>query len=84
MNHKRKCIACGEFKEKNELIKITKEYQSGNIVVQPDSKTFGRSAYVCINEQCIENALKKNKINKFLKTSLNFDKNAVYEELNKK
>ena len=69
MEHKRKCVGCGELKPRQELIKITKEYKSGNVVVQPDSNTFGRSVYLCYNENCINTALKKNRLNKALKTN---------------
>ena len=64
----RKCVGCGEFKPRKEMIKITKEFQSGEVILNPDSKTFGRSAYLCYNQSCIEQALKKNKINKVLRT----------------
>ena len=69
MEHKRKCIACGELKPREELIKITKEHKSGNIVIQPDSTTFGRSVYLCYNQECINTVLKKG-INKPLKASI--------------
>lgn len=69
MINKRKCIACGELKNRKELIKITKEHNSGDIVVQPNSKTFGRSVYLCYNENCINTALKKG-VNKLLKTNI--------------
>ena len=69
MEQKRKCIACGELKSRKDLIKITKEHKSGNLVVQPDSKTFGRSVYLCYNENCINTALKKG-VNKLLKTNI--------------
>lgn len=69
MEQIRKCIACGEMKPKSELIKITKEYITGDIVVQPNSKTFGRSVYLCYNENCINTALKKG-VNKTLKTNI--------------
>ena len=68
MEPKRKCIACGNIKFRSELIKITKEHTSGNIVIQPNSKIFGRSAYLCYNKDCINMAFKKNRINKMLKT----------------
>ena len=77
MEHKRKCIACGEIKNRSELIKITKEYTGGNVVIQPNSKTFGRSVYLCYNESCINMAFKKNKINKVLKTGENIDKDVL-------
>ena len=66
---KRKCIGCGEYKEAEKLIKITKEYTSGNIVIEPDSKTFGRSVYLCYNQECINTVIKKG-INKTLKVNL--------------
>ena len=64
----RKCVGCGELKPRENLIKITKDYKDGNIVIEPDSKTFGRSAYLCYNQSCIEAALKKSKLNKALRT----------------
>ena len=65
----RKCVGCGELKTRKNLIKITKDYKDGNIVIEPDSKTFGRSAYLCYNQSCIEAALKKSKLNKVLRTN---------------
>ena len=67
MEHKRICISCRELKNRDKLIKITKESKSGNIVIQPNSKTFGRSVYLCYNQTCINNALKKDKIKRLLK-----------------
>lgn len=64
----RKCVGCGKIKDRQELIKITKV--DDDIIVNPDSKKFGRSVYVCYNNVCIENAFKKNKISKILKTSI--------------
>ena len=52
----RKCVGCGELKPRENLI-------------EPDSKTFGRSAYLCYNQSCIEAALKKSKLNKALRTN---------------
>lgn len=69
MEHKRKCVGCGELKSRNELIKITKEHTSGDIVIAPNSKTFGRSVYLCYNQRCINDAFKKNRLNKSLKTN---------------
>ena len=65
----RKCISCGEIKPQEDLIKITKEYENGNVVVQPNSKTFGRSVYLCYNENCINTTIKKG-VNKLLKTNI--------------
>ena len=62
------CVVCREIKPKAELIKITKT--TSTVVVNPNSLTFGRSAYLCYNKNCIENAFKKNKLSKALKTSI--------------
>ena len=65
----RKCVGCGEIKDASEMMKLTKNHISGDIEINPNSKIFGRSAYLCYNKQCVEQALKKNKLNKALKTS---------------
>ena len=69
----RKCVGCGEIKTSEELIKITKEHSSNEVFVNPNSKIFGRSAYLCYNQDCIEQALKKKKINRALKISTGVD-----------
>ena len=67
----RKCVGCGEIKNADNMMKITKNHINGEVIINPNSKIFGRSAYLCYNNQCIENALKKNKLNKALKTAVN-------------
>lgn len=66
----RKCIACGEIKDTKDLIKITKQSSTGNVILNHDTKIFGRSAYLCYNISCIETAFKKNKLQKALRTAL--------------
>lgn len=66
----RKCIGCFELKNREEMIKITREAQSGEIFINPNSKIFGRSVYLCYNDCCIQNSFKKNKLAKFLKAAL--------------
>ena len=73
MNKLRKCIGCNEFKERNELIKLTK-IKNGEVIINPNSKIFGRSAYLCYNQSCIESAFKKSKLNKALKTNATLEK----------
>lgn len=68
---KRKCATCGEIKDRSEFIKITRVCDNGEIVVEPDSNTFGRSVYLCKNENCIKGAFKKDRIFKVLKTKRN-------------
>lgn len=64
----RKCVGCGAIKNREELIKLTRENNSREVVINQSNKIFGRSAYLCYNKSCIESAFKKNKISKILKT----------------
>ena len=66
----RKCAGCGEIKNRDELIKITRENSHGDVVINRSNKIFGRSVYLCYNKSCIEAAFKKNKISKILKASV--------------
>ncbi len=78
----RKCVGCGELKNRDELIKITKEHSANNLVINGDSNTFGRSAYLCYNTSCIENAFKKNKLQKILKAPISEElKGKIIDEL---
>ena len=82
MNEQRKCVGCGEFKPRENLIRIMKTDKDG-LVVNPNSKTFGRSAYLCYNQSCIEAALKKSRLNKVLKTGVVVDKDELFAQLQK-
>ncbi len=82
MNEQRKCVGCGEFKPRENLIRIMKTDKEG-LVVNPNSKTFGRSAYLCYNQSCIELALKKSKLNKALKTNATLEKATLLDLLKK-
>ena len=69
MNKQRKCVGCGELKPREDLIRVMKTDKK-ELIVNPNSKTFGRSAYLCYNEVCIESVFKKNKLAKHLKASI--------------
>ena len=64
----RRCAGCWEIKPREDMIKITRS--GSDLIVNPDSLTFGRSAYLCYNKTCIDNAFKKNKLAKLLKISI--------------
>lgn len=63
----RKCVGCGVVKDRKDLIKITAQNPHGDLIVNGGPKIFGRSAYLCYNKICIENAFKKNRLKKILK-----------------
>ena len=66
----RRCMGCNEIKSSDEMIKLTKNYKTGELVINPDRFVFGRSLYICKNEVCINTVLKKDKISKNLKKIL--------------
>ena len=82
MNKQRKCVGCGEFKPRNNLIRVMKTV-TNELVINPNPETFGRSAYLCYNQSCIELALKKSKLNKALKTNATLDKSTLLNLLKK-
>lgn len=68
MKIERKCVACGKVEDRSNFIRVTKVTGLGEIVVNPNSKTFGRSVYLCKNKICVNSAFKKDRIFKVLKT----------------
>ena len=67
----RKCVGCQKIFERTSLIRIMSEYSSGEILIEPDKKHYGRSVYLCRNDECLKNALKKNKLSKALVRAVN-------------
>ena len=73
----RKCVSCGEMKEKKTLIRVIRT-KDGEVLVDRTGRQNGRGAYVCREKACIENAFKRNA----LKRALNAEPGeAVKEEL---
>ncbi len=73
----RQCVFCREYKQKEELIRITKT-SDGTIKINNNNSAVGRSVYICKKEECIQNALKKKKIEHFLNSNLS---ESIKEEL---
>lgn len=65
----RKCQGCKQLKNADLMHKITREYKSGEVFLNPSSKILGRSAYVCKNKDCIKKVLKKKTIKQVLRTN---------------
>ena len=66
----RQCVSCREEKNKSELIRITKNHLTNEAEINNSNKCHGRSVYVCKNRDCIEKALKKQKIEYSLKVKI--------------
>ncbi len=74
----RKCRGCSILKNRDELIKITRV--GNDLFINPNSKTFGRSVYVCKNEKCIKALIK----NKGIKKALKFNNEAAIKDVENK
>ena len=58
----RKCCACGKITDRSELIRIMQDFQTGEMIINPDRKHFGRSVYLCQNSECLKLAQKKKRL----------------------
>lgn len=61
----RMCLGCRQMKPKKELTRIVRTVD-GKIEVDITGKKSGRGAYVCKNPECIEIALKQERLSKAL------------------
>lgn len=77
---KRMCIACRQMKPKAELIKIVKT--PGGAVLDTKQNMFGRGAYVCRNEECINAAVKRKALSKHFKMPVGEDIYRLISEAN--
>ena len=55
----RKCVGCNEKKTKNELIRIVRCADTGNIEIDRTGKKNGRGAYICPSASCLKKAKKR-------------------------
>ena len=65
----RKCIACQSTHPKNEMLRIAKS-KNGSFTLDETQKSGGRGAYVCKNQTCIDNAVKKKTFHRSFKTKV--------------
>ncbi|MBE5963734.1 MAG: YlxR family protein [Lachnospiraceae bacterium] len=75
----RQCIACGEMKNKNELLRILKTVDD-EIIIDRTGKKNGRGAYICNSKDCFKKAITSKCLEKSFKMAINSD---IYETLAK-
>ena len=71
----RQCASCRCHKNKDEMIRFV--ILDNNVVIDDTHTLSGRGIYLCKSEECINNAKKKNLVNKGLKFSGSLD---IYDE----
>ncbi len=57
----RRCIGCGETKDKKELIRVVRA-PDGSLSVDITGKRSGRGAYLCHNAVCLKKAQKSKRL----------------------
>jgi hypothetical protein len=74
----RSCVACRTTAAKRELVRIVR-LASGAVEVDPTGKKAGRGAYLCRRRACWDEALKRSRISKALRTALSEESRAALE-----
>lgn len=62
----RTCVGCREEAPKREMLRVART-PGGAVEIDPSGRLPGRGAYVCLREECVENAKKKDALSKALK-----------------
>lgn len=70
-NH-RLCISCRETAHRETLLQIVRTYPEHHIQLNQGTErsAAGRSAYLCPTAECWQNAKKKNRLSRALKTAV--------------
>lgn len=59
----RKCLGCGEMKDKSQLLRIVRS-GDGKISVDRTGKVNGRGAYICASKECFAKCRKAKRFDK--------------------
>ena len=73
----RKCVGCGEMKNKKEMMRVLKTAEN-EIVLDTTGRKNGRGAYLCFSKECLQKAAKNRGLERSLKIAR---PNEVYENL---
>ena len=73
----RKCVGCGEMKNKKEMLRVLKTPEE-EFVLDASGKKNGRGAYLCPSGECLERAIKSKGLERSFKQAIPSE---VYDEL---
>lgn len=65
----RTCVSCRKTKPKRELLRVVRT-PDGHVLVDATSKKSGRGAYLCADFSCWEQAIKKQRLEQELETTI--------------
>ncbi len=75
----RKCVGCGEMKNKKEMMRVLKTAED-NFILDVTGKQNGRGAYLCNSEECLSKAIKGKGLERSFKQAIPKE---VYDNLEK-
>ncbi|MGN0496722.1 MAG: RNase P modulator RnpM [Lachnospiraceae bacterium] len=75
----RRCVGCGEMIDKKQMLRVIKT-KDGNIKLDPTGKENGRGAYLHVQEDCLNKAIKSKGLERAFKTAI---PSFVYEQIRK-
>lgn len=75
----RKCVGCGEMKNKKEMMRVLKTSEE-TFILDVTGKQNGRGAYLCKNEECLKKAIKGKGLERSFKQAI---PSGVYDNLEK-
>ena len=70
----RRCVACRQLLDRRQFWRVIRDHQDGVLLDQG----MGRSAYLCPNEDCLEEARRRKRLQKALRCQV---PDAVFEAL---
>ena len=77
----RMCVACRQMYPQNELIRVVRDNETGEVRLDMEKKLFGRGAYICKKADCIHKAEKKRGIERHFKCAVPKELYKTAEEL---
>ncbi|HIS27067.1 MAG TPA: YlxR family protein [Candidatus Pullilachnospira intestinigallinarum] len=73
----RKCIGCGEMKNKKEMMRVIRTPEN-QVTLDVTGKKNGRGAYLCFSRDCLAKAMKNRGLERSLKIAVDRE---VFESL---
>lgn len=73
----RQCMGCREMKPKNEMVRIIRTPEN-EICLDKTGRMNGRGAYICMNIECFNKAVRSKAVERALKVSIPDD---IYEAI---
>ena len=73
----RRCVACRQLLDRRQLWRVIRDHQDGVLL----DEGMGRSAYLCPNEDCLDEARRRKRLQKALRCQV---QDAVLEALDQR